>query len=202
MYVVDRFFGKIVQHILSCKILVTKLISESVDLYFHRNPRRCNTAGTKLLATGGNFDGTVKIWNATDGSMLATFRGGSSNSIVSCDVTNNLVAGGGNDKTCRVWDIKTQRMVHQLVGHTNQITCVRFLIGGQGIVTASKDRQIKVWDISKQTYRQTTNIVLNSTANSIDMANNSNTLVSGHTNGSLRFWDIITGAKSAEIGGT
>jgi len=160
---------------------------------------RCVSAATDLLATGGSFDGTVKIWNVSDGSMVATLRGGSSNSIATCDVTKNLVAGGGNDKTCRVWDISTQRMVHQLVGHTNKITCVKFLVGGQGIVTASKDRQIKVWDISKQTYRQTTNIVLNSTANSVDVANDTYTMVSGHTNGSLRFWDIRTGEKNAEI---
>jgi len=131
--------------------------------------------------------------------MIATLRGGSSNSIVSCDITNSLVAGGGNDKTCRVWDIKTQRMVHQLVGHTNSITCIRFLGGGQGVVTASKDRQLKVWDISKETYRQTTNFVLNSTANSVDVAKDSFTLASGHTNGSLRFWDVRTGERNAEI---
>jgi len=161
---------------------------------------RCNsTAGANMLVTGGSLDGTVNIWKVSDGSMIATLRGGSSNSIVSCDVMNSLVAGGGNDKTCRVWDIKTQRMVHQLVGHTDKITCVRFLGGGQGVVSASKDRQIKVWDISKQTYRQTTNIVLNSTANSIDVANDSYTLVSGHTNGSLQFWDVRTGERNAEI---
>jgi autophagy-related protein 16 len=166
------------------------------------NPHRCVSAGTDLLATGGSFDGTVKIWNVSDGSMVATLRGGSSNSIATCDVAKNLVAGGGNDKTCRVWDIRTQRMVHQLVGHTDKITCVKLLVGGQGIVTASKDRQIKVWDISRQTYRQTTNIVLNSTANSVDVANDTYTLVSGHTNASLRFWDIRTGEKNAEIEST
>lgn len=97
-----------------------------------------------MIATGGSLDGTVKVWNVSDGSIVATLRGGSGNSILSCDVTNRLVVGGGNDKTCRVWDIQSQRMVHQLVGHTNKITCVRFLVGGQGVVTASKDRQIKV----------------------------------------------------------
>ena len=160
---------------------------------------RCTSTGAEIVATGGIFDGTVKVWNAADGSILATLRGGSSNSYITCDVTNHLVAGGGNDKTCRVWDISTQRMVHQLVGHKNIITCVRFLVDGKGVVTASKDRQIKVWDISKQTYRQKSNIVLDSTANSLDVAKDSYTMVTGHTNGSLRFWDIRTGEKNAEI---
>lgn len=168
----------------------------------HRQEAACvryDGAGTDILATGGSVDGTVKIWNTSNGSIIATLKGGSNNSIISCDVTNGLVAGGGSDKTCRVWDIKTQRMVHQLVGHVNRITCVRFLGGERGIVTASTDRQIKVWDISKQTYRQTINIVLNSTANSIDVADDSYTVVSGHTDGGLRFWDVRTGQRSAEI---
>ncbi len=160
---------------------------------------RCTTSGTDRIATGGSFDGTVQVWNVTDGSILATLRGGYNNSITTVDITNRLVVGGGNDKTCRVWDIDTQRMLHQLVGHAQKITCVRFLANGQGVVTAAKDRQIKVWDISKQTYRQKTNIVLDSTANAVDVASDSFTLVSGHTNGSLRFWDIRTGEKNGEI---
>mmetsp|Transcript_9991 Transcript_9991/g.21127 ORF Transcript_9991/g.21127 Transcript_9991/m.21127 type:complete len:620 (-) Transcript_9991:869-2728(-) len=160
---------------------------------------RCDDAGTQMLVTCGRLDGTVNIWNLSDGSAIATLKGGSANSIISCDVVNGLAAGGGKDKTCRVWDIQTQRMLHQLVGHTNVITCVRFVSGGRGIVTASKDRQIKVWNISKQTYQQSVNIVLNSSANSIDIENNSYTIVSGHTDGGLRFWDIRTGQRNAEI---
>ena len=90
-------------------------------------------------------------------------------------------------------------MVHQLVGHANKITSVRFLGTAKGIITASADRQMIVWDISKQTYRQTTNISLNSTANSIDVADDSYTVVSGHVDGGLRLWDIRTAQKSAEI---
>lgn len=131
--------------------------------------------------------------------MIATLKGGSNNSIISCDVTNHLVAGGGSDKTCRVWNIKLQRMVHQLVGHANRITCVRFLDGEKGIITASADRQIKIWDTSKQTYRQTNNIRFNSTANSIDVIDDSCTIVSGHVDGGFRLWDTRTGQKSAEI---
>lgn len=166
----------------------------------HRHEASCvRSDDSGMIVSCGLLDGTVKIWNASDGSMIASLKGGSGNSIVSCDVENGRAAGGGNDKTCRVWDIQTQRMLHQLVGHTNIITCVRFVSGGRGVVTASKDRQIKVWDISKQTYRESTNIVLTSSANSIDISENSYTMVSGHTDGGLRFWDIRTGQRNAEI---
>jgi autophagy-related protein 16 len=131
--------------------------------------------------------------------LRTTLKGGSSNAIICLDVTNRLVAGGGSDKTVRVWNFSTNRMVHHLVGHANKVTCVRFFGGERGIVTASSDRQMKVWDISRQTYRQTTNLQLISTANSVDVGIDSYTVVSGHVDGGLRFWDIRTGQRSAEI---
>eukprot|EP00536_Pseudo-nitzschia_multiseries_P000467 jgi/Psemu1/294039/fgenesh1_pm.6_\ len=160
---------------------------------------RCDDGEPHLLATTGSVDGAVRIWNRSDGSMVATLKGGNADFIISCDVANGRAAAGGNDKTCRVWDIQTKRMLHQLVGHASIIICVRFIYDGQGVVTAAKDRQIKFWDISNQTYRLSNNIVLNSSANSIDISNNSSTMVSGHTDGSLRLWDIRTGRGNADI---
>mmetsp|Transcript_26846 Transcript_26846/g.62758 ORF Transcript_26846/g.62758 Transcript_26846/m.62758 type:complete len:575 (-) Transcript_26846:426-2150(-) len=160
---------------------------------------RCDDGETQLLGTTGSVDGTVRIWNRLDGSMIATLKGGNADFIISCDVANGLAAAGGNDKTCRVWDIRSQRMLHQLVGHASIIICVRFVNDGLGVVTAAKDRQINIWDISKQTYRLLNNIVVNSSANSIDITNDSSTMVSGHTDGSLRLWSIRTGRGSAEI---
>lgn len=88
-------------------------------------------------------------------------------------------------------------MVHQLVGHLNKITCVRFLNKEKEIVTVSADRQMKIWDISKQTYRQTTSIGLSSTANSIDINDDSSTIVSGHVDGRICFWDVRTAKKNS-----
>ena len=88
-------------------------------------------------------------------------------------------------------------MVHQLVGHLNKITCVRFLNKEKEIVTVSADRQMKIWDISKQTYRQTTSIGLSSTANSIDINDDSSTIVSGHVDGRICFWDVRIAKKNS-----
>jgi len=153
-----------------------------------------------MLATGGSVDGTVKIWNTSTGALRSTLKGGSSNAIISLDITGNLVAGGGSDKTCRIWNHNTNRMVHHLVGHGNKITGVKFLEGERGIITASADRRMKVWDISKQTYRQTSTMHLHSTANSIDVGIDSSTVVSGHVDGSIQLWDARSGKQSSEIG--
>ena len=79
----------------------------------HRGEASCvryDGAGADLLATGG-ADSTVQIWDNANGILNTTLRGGSSNSIISCDISNGVVVGGGSDKTCRVWNLRTGRMV-------------------------------------------------------------------------------------------
>ena len=134
--------------------------------------------------------------------MYASLKAGGSNAILSCDLAGHLVACGGSDRSCRIYNVKTKRLVHQLVGHSHKITSVRFFDGTRGIITASADRRLKVWDISKTTYRQLTSIHLNSTANSIDVAFDSSTIVTGHVDGGVCLFDIRTGQKTLEIEGS
>jgi WD40 repeat protein len=75
--------------------------------------QRYDASGKDIVATG-SVDSTVKVWDSSNGSLLATLRGGSSNAIISCDISNGVVVGAGSDKTCRVWNMRTQRMVSLL----------------------------------------------------------------------------------------
>jgi WD40 repeat protein len=55
----------------------------------------------------------VQVFDTNTGALRASLRAGSSNAILSCDISNGVVVGGGSDKTCRVWNYRTQRMVSQ-----------------------------------------------------------------------------------------
>ena len=63
-----------------------------------------------MVATGSS-DSTVKVWEGSSGMLKATLRGGSGNSIICCDISNGVIVGAGTDKTCRVWNLRTERMV-------------------------------------------------------------------------------------------
>ena len=92
--------------------------------------------------------------------------------------------------------------MHHLVGHVHKITCVRICSNKKDIITASADRSIKVWDISRSTYRQGTIFRHSSTTNCMDVLSTKDvTVVSGHMDGSLRFWDVRSGDRTADIPG-
>ena len=89
--------------------------------------------------------------------------------------------------------------IHQLVGHSQKITCCRLFGNEKNVISGSADRSLKVWDISRSTYQQASTLRHSSTSNCIDVSNDSVTAVSGHIDGGLRLWDIRTGARSTDM---
>lgn len=66
-------------------------------------------------------------------------------------------------------------------------------------MTGSADRSIKVWDISKQTYRQTVTLRHSSTANCVDVSPDLFTVVTAHLDGGIRLFHLQSGERLADI---
>jgi len=95
--------------------------------------------------------------------------------------------------------MKSKRMIHQLAGHSQKITCVRLFPGEKQIITASADRSMRIWDISRHIYTQTTILRHSSTVNCSDVNNETQSVVSGHLDGGLRCWDVRSGDKVLDV---
>jgi WD40 repeat protein/serine/threonine protein kinase len=59
-----------------------------------------------------------------------------------------LVATCGEDRTARLWDAASGRVLHTLVGHLYDVNCVLFTRDGRLLVTASEDGSIRTWDVA------------------------------------------------------
>lgn len=70
------------------------------------------------------------------------------------------------------------------------------------VITGSADRSLKVWDISRKTYRQGVMLRHSSTSTCVDVASDSQNVVSGHMDGGIRFWDLRSGERTADASGT
>ena len=158
----------------------------------HRDDASCvRYDGTNLnrVATASS-DATVKVFDTSTGQLEATFSAGGRQPLIGVDIGGDIVCGCGADKTCRVWHQQTKRMIHQLAGHSQKITCVRLFPGEKSIITGSADRSIRVWDISRHIYTQTTTFRHSSTSNCIDVSSETNSTVSGHIDGN--YSDVVS----------
>jgi len=167
----------------------------------HREDASCvmyDGTNLNLVATSSS-DATVRVWDTSNGQLQATFSGGGSLPMTGVDMSGGLVTCCGADKTCRVWQYKTKRLIHQLAGHSQKITCVKLFPGEKNIVTGSADRSIRIWDISRHIYTQTTTFRHSSTANCSDVFVETQPVVTGHLDGGVRFWDVRSGDRVLDI---
>lgn len=61
--------------------------------------------------------------------------------------SGDIMASCGDDGTCRIWDIKTQKNVLAIAAHQNQVMCCDFNKYEDIVVTGSADKTLKLWDL-------------------------------------------------------
>lgn len=112
-------------------------------------------SGNDLLASGCS-DKTVKIWNASTGSLIRTISVGGSDVIsVSLSPDGRYVASGDFGQQVNVYDVNSGSLVRTLYGHTGTIWGIKFSPDGRYLVSGDANGNIKVWSTSSWTLEKT-----------------------------------------------
>jgi len=134
-----------------CRIL---LFGEGADDVFyvktdHQHPVTCiavNKQGT-LMATG-SMDTTVRIWDATNWTIIATLQAHSHTVLsLNFDSTGNRLASVSTDKKVVLWELDIMVDDKILYGHGEPINwIIHHPTESKYALTASSDGTVKVWD--------------------------------------------------------
>ncbi|MEM7153001.1 MAG: P-loop NTPase fold protein, partial [Myxococcota bacterium] len=76
--------------------------------------------GDNRLASAGS-DGTVRLWRASDGTLLHTLEGHRGPVGGACAVGDDRLASAGHDGTVRVWRASDGTLLHTLEGHLDWV---------------------------------------------------------------------------------
>jgi WD40 repeat protein len=65
------------------------------------------------------------------------------------------LASGSDDKTIKIWDLKTRSVEATLEGHTGSVNSVHFSPDGTKLASGSGDNTIKIWEIKTRSIEVT-----------------------------------------------
>jgi WD40 repeat protein len=96
--------------------------------------------------TGGS-DSAARIWNASTGEALGTFR-----HDTGCWGTfspdGSLIVTAGTDRNARLWDVQTRTPRGPPLKHEVVVSGAVFSRDGRMILTGSLDRTARLWDVT------------------------------------------------------
>ena len=109
--------------------------------------------------------------------------------VVSVSPNDKLIVSASQDKTAKIWKMKSSKFVGVLRGHRRGIWCAEFSPVDQCIATGSVDGTIKLWALSNltcvKTFEGHTNSVLR-----VYFINHGMQLISSGSEGLIKVWSI------------
>lgn len=111
---------------------------------FNANRTTTSSDGTRIAGALG--DRTVRLWDATTGELLSTYRGHSDLVMdVAFSPDGSELASGSYDKTIMIWQLGSNRH-RTLRGHAGAVDEVEWRDNAR-LVTGSRDGTIRMWDV-------------------------------------------------------
>lgn len=102
------------------------------------------------------------------------------------------IVSASDDKTAKIWDVETGKLLSDLKGHTDYVYYSCFSPDGSTIVSASADSTVKIWDASKgmllADLKGHQGIV-----RTVSYSPDGKRIATASEDGSVKIWNAITG---------
>ena len=99
----------------------------------------------KYLATGNWRNGTIKLWNPSNGLLIKKFEGhtGGINSLTISD--SGYLYSASNDKTIKQWTIPDAELINTFEGNPSVTISMKVLTDGS-IISFNFDHLVRIWE--------------------------------------------------------
>jgi WD40 repeat protein len=158
---------------------------------------------TALALTVGIYHvQTSDAWNKPETISLANTLNGHSKRVSSIAMTpdGQLIASGSEDKTIKLWNLRTGKLLRTLSGHSEGIRSVAISPDGKLLASGGDDKTIKLWNLDTGKLLRTltghSDIV-----QEVTISPDGKVLASGSNDKTVKLWNLDTGKEIRTLTG-
>ena len=157
---------------------------------------------TKVVS--GSDRGPIRVWDLASGQLLNTLEGhiGTVSSLALAPDNIRVAAGGVDDKTLMLWDIRSS----QLRSNTSDLNAERYrfksivvTFDNTRIITGS-DNKVMIWDIQTGKLLNTLHGHIKDVT-SVAVTPDNLKIITGSNDGTVKIWDMHTGKLLSTLKG-
>jgi WD40 repeat protein len=169
-----------------------------------------DSTGERLMS--GHQDGRIRVWDQATGACLKTLQGHTSpvssiallpqTELISHDrsllsqligeYNGQLLASGSDDRTLKLWNLKTGTCLRTLWGHGGWIQSISVSPDGMTLASGSHDRTVKLWDWRSGECLQVLEGHIHR-VKTVAFDPQGHLLASGSDDQTVKVWDVQTG---------
>ncbi|MEG4057044.1 MULTISPECIES: WD40 domain-containing protein, partial [unclassified Microcoleus] len=102
------------------------------------------------------------------------------------------LASGSSDKSIKLWNLQTRKLITMFTGHSGFVVTVGFSLDGKTLASGSSDTTIKLWNL--QTGKLITTLTGHSSGvMSVAFSRDGKTLASASRDKTIKLWNLQTG---------